>query len=420
MRIDGALGPRATVAIAVAGIMLISLNLRAAVTGWPPLVDLISADIALSTSTVGVLGMIAPVAFAIAGLTTPWVSDRLPLDRALVGAVLAIILGHLLRAFAPNLTVLMAGSIVGLLGVGFGNVLLPAAVKRYAPHAIGRVTAAYVTMLALGTAAPAMLAVPVANLGSWRWSFVMWAILAVLALMPWVTLAVDGGRSGRKNARAGAVQASHHSRRLLGPRLRDLRRSRTVLGLTVLFIASSFPLYGLFALLPIILKEIAGTSAEVSGALVALLAILSLPQALVIPIVTSRLRSPTWLIIISVTFFSTGVVGLILWPQTGLVFWIVAIGAGQFLFPITLTLFSLRTLTSETATRVSGFVQGVGYGVAALAPPSLALLREWTGSWTPVLLALMASSLLALASVPVLRARGIVEHELRASGGEEP
>lgn len=396
--------------------MLISFNLRAAVTGWAPIVEAISADIPLSTTTIGILGMFPPLAFALAGLSTSWLSDRVSLTQSLTASGVMMVGGHALRALAPNLDVFIVGSVIGLVGAGFGNVLLPAAVKRFAPHAIGGMTAAYVTTLSVATALPALLAAPVSELYGWRWSFGVWACTALVAVVPWVTLMVIAkGQSSEGTQRADdlAVEAAGASR---GLGLARIASSPTARALTVVFIASSIPIYGLFALLPIALNELAGTTAEVSGALVALLAILSLPQALAIPALAVRLRTPTTLMIASVAIFSIGALGLLLSPRTGLVVWVIAMGAGQFLFPLTLTLISLRTLSSHMATRVSGFVQGVGYGIAGFGPPLLAALREWTGSWTPVILAMIASSMLSLTAIPVLRRGGIIDREITPTG----
>lgn len=396
---------------AVIGILLASFNLRAGVTGWAPLVDEVAAEIPLSTTAVGFLGMIPPLAFGVAGLTSSWVTSRLPLNLTLTAAIILIASGHVLQATAMNLATFMAGSIVGVLGAGFANVLLPGAVKHYAPRAIGRVTAAYVTTLALATSLPALLAVPVAQSLRWRASFGMWAIIAAIAIVPWVVLLLSERVRRTQVASGHLLREPMPARRGLG--FRSLVRSKTLRGMTIVFIASSVPLYAIFALLPLMLKDLAGTPAHVSGALMALFAILSLPQAMFIPMITTRLRSPTMLVVISVTVFCTGVAGLLIAPGGGLLtLWIIALGAGQFLFPMTLTLVSLRTLTSATATRVSGFVQGVSYSIAGLGPLLFAALRELTGSWTPVLICVIATSLLALSAIPSLRRRGIVELEI--------
>ena len=55
--------------------------------------------------------------------------------------------GHLGRALAPSAGVLLAATVVTLLGVGVANVLLPPIVKRYFPDRIGTVSANDITVM---------------------------------------------------------------------------------------------------------------------------------------------------------------------------------------------------------------------------------------------------------------------------------
>ena len=57
--------------LAFIGIVLVALNLRAAVTALSPIVDYIATDIPLSSLDLGFIGMLPPVCFAIFGILTP-------------------------------------------------------------------------------------------------------------------------------------------------------------------------------------------------------------------------------------------------------------------------------------------------------------------------------------------------------------
>ena len=130
------------------------------------------------------------------------------------------------------------GSAISFAGLGIGNVLLPPLVKKYFPDRIGLVTTLYVTMLSVSTFIPPLLAVPVADAAGWRVSLGMWAVVGLLAVMPWIgahrtgagtatptlpsrkrgqtSCAVSGGRRSRWSL--AAVFAT-----LLAERLRDVR-----------------------------------------------------------------------------------------------------------------------------------------------------------------------------------------------------
>ena len=59
-----------------------------------------------------------------------------------------------------------------------------------------------------------------------------------------------------------------------------------------------------------------------------------------------------------------GYLGLILSPLGGTVLWVCALGIGVSTFPLCMTLINRRTRTPESASAGSGFVQGIGYGLA--------------------------------------------------------
>ena len=189
---DPAISRRGASLLGIAGILLIAATLRLPVGALSPLADQISVDIPLSAAALGVLGMMPPIGFALSGLIAPLVARRVGLETTLLLAVVIMILGHVARALAGGYLVLVLGSFIVLLGAGFGNVLMPSAVKRFAPHALGPMTAAYAMIMAVGSAVPPTLAVPLAEETDWRFSLGSWAILVTAALVPWVLLAVRG------------------------------------------------------------------------------------------------------------------------------------------------------------------------------------------------------------------------------------
>jgi CP family cyanate transporter-like MFS transporter len=413
---DAPISRRGGVALGIAGIVLIAATLRLPVGALSPLAPLIDADIALSATSLGVLGMLPPIGFAIAGLTAPAVAHRVGLERTLLLAIATMIAGHLLRAAAPDFVVLVLGSLLVLLGAGFGNVLLPSAVKRFTPGAIGPMTAAYATIMATMSALPPLLAVPIADEAGWRLSLASWALVVVVALVPWILLVVRAART------AAAVRAATARGDLLDDitepdthRFAQLARSRTVWGITIPFTVSSISAYVTFGLLPVILQDVAEVTAAEAGSLLALFAILGMPLALVTPVLTARLRTPTPILLASMVLFGLGYGGLLLAPTVAPALWVAAIGLGQITFPMCLALFSLRTASAENAANVSGFVQTVGYAVAAISPLALGALHELTGSWAPSLIVLLVVVALTVIAFPLLARGARVEDDLGGS-----
>ncbi len=413
---DAPISRRGGVALGIAGIVLIAATLRLPVGALSPLAPLIDADIALSATSLGVLGMLPPIGFAIAGLTAPAVAHRVGLERTLLLAIATMIAGHVLRAAAPDFVVLVLGSLLVLLGAGFGNVLLPSAVKRFTPGAIGPMTAAYATIMATVSALPPLLAVPIADEAGWRVSLASWALVVVVALVPWILLVVRAARAtaavraatARGDALDDITEPDTH-------RFAQLARSRTVWGITIPFTVSSISAYVTFGLLPVILQDVAEVTAAEAGSLLALFAILGMPLALVTPVLTARLRTPTPILLASMVLFGLGYGGLLLAPTVAPALWVAAIGLGQITFPMCLALFSLRTASAENAANVSGFVQTVGYAVAAISPLALGALHELTGSWAPSLIVLLVVVALTVIAFPLLARGDRVEDDLGGS-----
>lgn len=398
--------------------MLLALNIRTAVAGLSPLAGRIDADIPLDATTIGLLGVVPPVAFAVSGIVAPWVAHRLGLERALLIAVVAMIAGHVLRGLSLDYIGLLASTLLVLMGAGFANILLPPAVKRYAPGRIGAVTAAYATMMSISTAVPPLIAVPVADAASWRLSLALWGAAGLLALIPWVVLAARPPHP-IVTAPVAVVDPEGDDAPVDEPDPRQfgrLARSRVVWGVTIPFTVSSITAYSTFALMPLILDDVAGLDAGRAGALISLFAIIGLPLSLVTPVITARLTSPAPIMVGGAIAFTIGFGGLALAPTLATPLWMIALGAGQILFPMCLALISLRSRTSHRAVTVSGFVQSVGYSIAAVAPLGLGLLHEITGSWMPAIVILLVAALTTLVAIPLLRSGEIIDDELERRG----
>ena len=387
--------------LALVGILLVALNVRTAVASLSPIVQRVSEDIPLDSLGLGTLGMLPPIAFALSGIAAPFVARRLGLEGGLIVACLAMIVGPVIRGVAPSYPVLVIGSAVVLFGMGFGNVLLPPAVKRYFPDRIGLVTSAYVTLLAVSTAMAAAFAEPVATLSGWRVSIAIWAVLATIALVPWMLLAV---RSRRERVAAPEVPPPPS-------RLRGLHRSPVAWSITVAFAVSAIATYAVFAWLPVLLVEHAGASEVEAGALLALFSIIGLPSGLIVPVLAARMQKVGRLIQLGAVCFVVGFLGLWLLP-TAAVLWVILAGAGGMMFPVCLVLMNTRTSTEQGSIALSGFAQTFGYTGGALGPLGVALLHDVTGTWDAPLIALAIVSLIAIVPGIFLSGPRYVEDDL--------
>jgi CP family cyanate transporter-like MFS transporter len=389
--------------LALLGIILVAATLRTAVAGLSPIVSEISTDIPLSSTAIGVLGMLPPVCFAVFGIFTPVFTRRLGLENVLLVALTAMLIGHLTRGLAGSLAILLIGSVVTFAGLGVGNVLLPPLVKKYFPDRVGLVTSLYVTTLALSTLFPPLIAVPVADAAGWRVSLGMWLLPVVVALVPWLAMFV---RHRVQLTPGSTVEEAEPA--LVG----RVWRSSIAWALAVVFAASSLNAYAMFAWMPQLLIDTAGVTPAQAGSLLSVYAAMGIPCALLIPWLTARMKNVALLVYLGVAVFLIGDLGLLLAPATLTWLWVVMAGLGPLLFPLALVLINLRTRTHAGSVALSGFVQSVGYTIGALGPLSVALLHEMTGAWTAPLIFLICTALAVTVAGAVIARPHLLEDDL--------
>jgi CP family cyanate transporter-like MFS transporter len=358
--------------LAFIGILLVAANLRTAVAALSPIFSRVAVDIPLSAVVIGLLGALPPICFAVFGMVTPVLVRRSRLEIVLMMSLVIIVLGHVLRGAAGNVGVLVAGSILAFGGIGVGNVVLPPLVKKYFPDRIGLITALYVTTVAVSTFVPPLVAVPVADAAGWRLSLMMWAMVGVLAMIPWVNT-LSGVRSRDPNP--GVEEARPDV-------VRSLWRSPLAWALAVIFGLSSLNAYSMFAWLPVLLEDLAGVSDATAGTLLALFAFMGFPAGFLIPLIATRMKNVAILVYVAVGCFITGYLGLLLAPAALPALWVALTGLGPILFPLALVLINLRTRTHKSAIALSGFVQSIGYLFGAAGPLAFGILYAVTGGWT--------------------------------------
>ncbi|WP_214468003.1 MFS transporter [Microbacterium flavescens] len=373
-------------ALALVGIVLFAFSLRSAVASLSPLFDHISAEYDVPSAVIGLIGTAPPVCYAIFGLLTPALERRFGLERLAVAAMAVVTLGLIARALAPNSGLLLAGTALIFAAVGTGNILLPPLVKRYFPDRIGLLTTVFSTTMAVATFVPPLVAVPVADAAGWRLSLGLWAFFAVLAMVPWIGLA----------ARRRAATADDDIEQPPPGVLSRMWRLPLAWALMVGFAVSSSLAYTAFVWLPTILIEVAGVTPAVAGMLLSLFAFMGLPVSLLVPLLVTRGNATRALFGVSVVTGLVGIAGLLFAPTTVPWLWVALLGLAPLLFPMILVLLGLRTRTHEGSVALSGFVQSVGYAIAALFPFGIGLIHELTGSWTiplVILAAVMASAI---------------------------
>ena len=377
--------------LALVGVVLVAFSLRSAVAALSPIISEVQADFAVPTWVVGLIGTAPPVCFAVFGIVTPTLERRFGLERLAAASMLIVTAALITRSLAGDAATLLLATTVLSAAVGVGNVVLPPLIKTYFPDRVGTMTALYSALLAMAAFVPPLVAVPVADAAGWRFSLGMWAILALLAVVPWVTLVA---RANVARAQAPVtVDLDAPAPGVLG----RLPRLALAWALAGTFGISAASVYACFAWLPVVLVDIAGVSHAEAGALLSLFGAMGLPWSIIVPILITRSRRVGVVYAAALIAGLTGVAGMLIAPAAATILWVVLLGTPQALFPAVLVLIQLRSRTHEGSVALSGFAQSVGYGIAALFPLMFAVVHELTGQWQPVLIVF---GLLFLATIP--------------------
>jgi CP family cyanate transporter-like MFS transporter len=116
-------------ALLVAGISVLALNLRAAITSLPPVFPELSAGLHLSGAALALLAATPVLCFGVfSGVAAP-LSRRFGEERVLGAALVLLAAGLLLRGAFPGV-LLFPGTVLAGAAVALLNVLLPSLVKR--------------------------------------------------------------------------------------------------------------------------------------------------------------------------------------------------------------------------------------------------------------------------------------------------
>ncbi len=387
--------------IALLGVIFVALSIRSAISGLSPIYDIVDTDVPLDTLARSVLGTLPPVGFVLGGLITSRLARPLGLERLLIVLVVLILAGHLIRGMATSWQMMAAGSLLALIGSGMGNVALPPVIKRYFPTRIGRVSPMYTVAMSVTSLIAPLIAVPVSESWGWRVSLASWAILPLIAVIPWI---IELRRGHEEHV---DLDTSH------GPRI-PVVRSRTAWAIALTLTVSSMTGYTMFAWMPSIAVDNAGLDMAGGGLLLSIFAGIGLPWALISPILATRMRNIAPLVVLGVALTVTGALGFIVAPTAAPYLWSMILGSGPLLFPLALVLINLRTESSHASLQLSAFTQFVAYIGAAIAAPVMGWTHAVSGGWTVGLVVLACFSLIALWSAWVLGKGNTIEADLRA------
>lgn len=191
---------------AVVLLWLAGTGLRMTILAVPPVIPLVRDDLAMSATEIGVLTGIPSVLFALAAIPGSLLIARFGAVTTLLIGLIATAAGSALRGVSPNVWLLYGATVVTGFGVAVMQPSLPPLVRAWLPDRIGFGTAVYANGLLVGEVLPVALTLPLVLPlvgGSWRASFIAWAVPCIAVALIILVLAPREKRGSSSGAVAG-------------------------------------------------------------------------------------------------------------------------------------------------------------------------------------------------------------------------
>lgn len=358
-----------------AALLLASFNLRPAIASLGPVLPEVMRSTGIGAAAASVLTTLPALCFGLFAPLAPRLSRRFGIERTVLGMVLLLSAGTLIR-WAETPTALFAGAILAGAAIGVVNVLLPALVKRDFPDRVALMTGLYTMVLSIGAALAAGASAPLTlAFGSWGAALAIWAapaLLAGLALIP-------------------ALPATFIP--VANRKLPGLWRNGLAWQVTLLMGMQSTTTYCAFGWLALILRD-RGMAAVTAGLVLSGSVLVQVGSSLggaPFAALWPDQRAPA---ILSLAAGLAGFLGCLYLPLPWVWGAAALMGVGQgAVFSMTLSIIVLRSPDAGTAAQLSGMAQAVGYMLASFGPLLLGLAHQWTGDWSaagPLLIAYTA------------------------------
>ncbi|MCZ9352125.1 CynX/NimT family MFS transporter [Streptomyces mutabilis] len=389
----------------VLGIVLAAVNLRPAITSLGALLEEVRDGLGMSGSVAGLLTSVPPLCFAVFGVAAPRLARRFGPGAVVFGGMVAITAGLLIRPYAGGTAGFLAATALALMGIALSNVLMPVIVKRFFPDRVGSMTGLYSMALAFGTSIAAAATVPVTNAlgGHWQPGLAVWAVLGAAAALSWIPFVrARKAPSSADSSGTDAARADAGGRPVEQPPLR-ITRSRTAWALAVFFGLQATAAYITMGWMAQIFRD-AGVSPGTAGLLLAVIMVMGVPLAFVIPRVATRLPHQGPIVLVLGVCGLAGYAGLYFAPAGGAWVWALLLGVSNCAFPLALTMVGMRARTGAGVAQLSAFAQSTGYLISIPGPLLVGVLYQHSGGWgLPI--ALMSALMVPQIIVGVLAGR---------------
>ncbi|CAI2493714.1 cyanate transporter [Serratia plymuthica] len=347
-------------------LVLIGLNMRPLLTSVGPLLPTLRQATGLSFGGAALLTTLPVLMMGLMALAGGVINRLFSERTSVVLSLLAIGLGAAWRELAPGSTQLMLSAVLGGLGIGVIQAVMPGIIKHHFLRQMALVAGLWSAALMGGGGLGAAITPWLMSAGhDWHSALAWWAAPALVALIAWWPVSRGLARLAPSGATAG-------------PNLLFSRRA-WLLGAYFGLINGGYT--SLIAWLPPYYMQL-GWQPQASGTLLALMTFGQVIGALLLPAV-ARAQDRRPLLWLALALQLIGFIGLIYLPQTLPWLWVLIAGLGLGgAFPLCLVLALDHIPHPAAAGRLVAFMQGIGFLLAGVTPYLSGLLRDYSGGFT--------------------------------------
>lgn len=355
--------------LALAALVLLSVNLRPAIATVPPLTVDIQSSTGWSDAAIGVVTTIPVLCMGALAPLVPRISAVIGRAWAVMLAISLVAAGTALRLIAEQVPMMLAlSALVAGAGIAVGAGLAPSFVREWFPQRMGSATGTYTGALMLGAALASAVSVPLYHLvGAWPVALALWAAPAGAAAALWLVISL----------RFPVVRGADYVR----PNSALPWRSGVAWALAIYLGLNSIVFYTLLAWLAPSYDERGWTQTE-SGFLLGFSTASQILGALLLPRIAQRMRDRRPLYVMATAATAIGLFIIAFAPS--FLTWVViagnAIGLGG-AFALGVVLLSEYAASPDSSATLTALAFAIAYSLGAVGPVLFGALIGATHSW---------------------------------------
>ncbi|ESE42814.1 major facilitator transporter, MFS superfamily protein [Shewanella decolorationis S12] len=375
-------------------LLLIGLNLRPILASVGPLLPSIQQDISLSFALASMLTLLPVLAMGMGCFVGFKIAKGLGFANTVTVSLLFLLIATAMRFWVETANALICSALLAGMGIALIQTLMPTLIKQNFADKTPLMMGLYVTAI-MGGAALAASSAPfiAADLG-WRAGLGHWTWLALIAILLWIV--------SRKH-----LALPSHTDKQAEYSFWRYRRS----WLLALFFALGTSCYVcvLAWLAPYAIEL--GYSQTQAGLALGFLTSMEVIAGLVFPWLASKSMDRRAIIALLCLLQLIGFMGFALAPQVSIFLWAALAGLGiGGIFPLSLIVTMDHQQNPLLAGKLTAFVQGIGYSIAAISPWIAGLIRDNFQSFNMAWLLLAALSVIAYLLSRQFNPSGYAQH----------